>query len=344
MKTPRPWYRSQTDTWYICRNGRQVPLCKGKDNKAEAQRVYFRLMAQEENAPKLPPPSAFSVAEICDLFLSWSERHNEPSTFAWYKDYLQSFCDHCGKLTAVELKPFHVTQWLDAHDGWAGSRRGAISAVKRAFNWAVHEGILPVNPVKRVAKPPVKRRERILSPAERAEILAAVGDQAFRDFILAMQETGCRPSEVARVSAENVNLELGLWVFFDHKTVKKTGKPRVVYLTPVMVELTKRLLGKHLTGPLFRGPRNGKPFTRNGIRCRFRRLREKLPHLKGVISYTYRHSFVTDALENGVGVVEVAELLGHTGTEMVMRHYQHLSEKREHLKQAVVQATRKTGT
>ncbi len=46
---------------------------------------------------------------------------------------------------------------------------------------------------------------------------------------------------------------------------------------------------------------------------------------------------------NGVGVAQVAELLGHTSTDMVLRHYQHLREKREHLKQAAVQATLRTG-
>src|SRR5206468_666378 len=106
------------------------------------------------------------------------------------------------------------------------------------------------------------------------------------------------------------------------------------------IDLTRRLVEKYPTGPLFRGPRGGRPFTRNGIRCRFRNLRKKLPHLKGVISYTYRHSFATDALENGVGVVQVAELLGHKDTKMVMEHYQHLRERREHLRQAAVQATR----
>jgi integrase len=68
-----------------------------------------------------------------------------------------------------------------------------------------------------------------------------------------------------------------------------------------------------------------------------------LPHLKGVIAYTYRHSFATDALEKGVGVAQVAEFLGHTTTETVMRHYQHLSEKREHLRLAALKATEGMG-
>ena len=59
--------------------------------------------------------------------------------------------------------------------------------------------------------------------------------------------------------------------------------------------------------------------------------------------YTYRHSFVTDALENGVCVAQVAELLGHTSADMVMPHFQHLRGKREHLKQAAIQATQGNG-
>jgi|SRR5579884_4107632 len=340
MKTPRPWYRKQNDTWYTCLHGRQVPLCKGKDNKAEAQRRYFQLMAAEDG--RLPEAADTTVAQVADLFLDWSYRHNKPRTYAWYKDFLQDFCDRHGGLRALQLKPLHVSGWLDRHGGWNdGARRCAVTAVKRCFNWAVDEGVLPFSPVKKVRKPPAGRRDRVLTDAERREILSAIKDQPFRDFVFAMQQTGCRPSEVARVSSEHVNLELGLWVFGEHKTRKKTGRPRVVYLTPAMVELTGKLLAKYPTGPLFRGPRGGRPFSRNGIRCRFRRLREKLPHLKGVISYTYRHSYVTDALENGVGVAQVAELVGHCSTGMVMRHYQHLREKREHMKQAAEQAVRK---
>ena len=61
------------------------------------------------------------------------------------------------------------------------------------------------------------------------------------------------------------------------------------------------------------------------------------------MSYTHRQSFVTDALENGVDVARAPELVGHTSTDMVMQHYQHLREKRERLKQAAIQATKQNG-
>src|SRR5579884_1227093 len=72
---------------------------------------------------------------------------------------------------------------------------------------------------------------------------------------------------------------------------------------------------------------------------RVRNLRAKLPHLNGVVSYTDQHSFVTDTLGNGVGIAQVAELLGHTSTDIVIQHYQRLREKREYLKQAAIRAT-----
>ena len=105
-----------------------------------------------------------------------------------------------------------------------------------------------------------------------------------------------------------------------------------------MQELTRKLMERYPTGPLFRNS-PCKPWTLNAIRCRFQNLRARLPHLRGVVSYKYRPSLVTDALENGVGVAQVAELLEHTSTHMVMQHYQHLREKRDHLKQGAVQAT-----
>jgi integrase len=179
----------------------------------------------------------------------------------------------------------------------------------------------------------------VLSEEERKEILAAIKDEQFRQFVFAMMETAARPGEVRKVTAAHVNLDLGVWVFKEHKTAKRTGKPRVIYLTPAMVELTRKLVAKSPEGPLFRGPRSKRGFTRNAVRCRFRNLREKLPHLAGVISYTARHSFATQALVRGVGIAQVAELLGHVDVTMVSEHYAHLAGNVQHMREAARKAT-----
>ncbi len=339
--TKKPFFRAFDGWWYAqIRVGSkrvQKKLVKGRENEAQAWKEFHRLMAQDPSA--LPEPTSLKVAHVCDLFLSHSERHNEPRTYEWYRKFLQSFCDQWGSLGALDVKPLHVTRWLDAHPKWTTARRCAVICVKRAYNWAEAEGVLTGNPLKRVKKPAPVRRERVLTPEERTRVFAAILDQEFRDFVFALQETGCRPGEVRKVTADNVNLELGVWVLEHHKTRKKTGLPRVIYLTPGMVELTKKLVARWPEGPIFRGPkRKGyRPYSRNAIRCRFRRLRQKLG-LQGVVSYTYRHSYVTDALERGVPVATVAELAGHKDLKMIQAHYSHLSEKRKHLAEAARKA------
>jgi integrase len=337
VRPHRPWYRASKDAWFVEIGGKQHRLVNGKANEKAAWDAFYRLMASGKG--KVPEADTLRVATVCDLFLEFSHKHHAPDTYRWYGDYLQDFCESFGTLLAGDLRPLHVSTWLDAHPGWKGSRRCAVIAVKRAFNWAVSEGVLASNPVSRVRKPAQTFRNRTLTPEEKGEILDSIKDPHFREFVFAMQETGARPSEVRRVTAEDVNLDLGVWVFYDHKTSQKTGRPRVVYLTPAVVELSRKLVGMYPEGPLFRGPRSKRGFTRNGVRCRFRNLRLRLHHLRGVIVYAYRHSFATDALTRGVGIAQVAELLGHTSTDVVMRHYQHLRERTDHLRQAAVRAT-----
>jgi integrase len=240
---------------------------------------------------------------------------------------------------AADLKPFHVTHWLDSHPDWNGGRRNAVTALKRAFNWADTQGILTPNPLRTVEKPAARRRTSILTVTERDEILTAVHDRQFREFLTALYQTGCRPSEVARVTAADVNLELGVWVLHKHKAATRTGKPRVVYLTPEMVELSRRLVAERPTGPLFPSRKLGRPFTENAIRCRFRRLRAKLPHLKHFVCYNVRHTFATDALAYGVPAAQVAELLGHSSIRRVEQHYGHLNQKVDQMRQAAIRAT-----
>jgi site-specific recombinase XerD len=108
--------------------------------------------------PQAARPSDTRVVAILDLFLDYSQKHKALRTYQWYRDFLQDFSDMFGLLKIGDLKPFHITRWVDAHPDWAGARWGAITAVKRAFNWAVDEGLIRDNPIKKVKKPVMRRR------------------------------------------------------------------------------------------------------------------------------------------------------------------------------------------
>jgi site-specific recombinase XerD len=100
-----------------------------------------------------------------------------------------------------------------------------------------------------------------------------------------------------------------------------------------MINLTRLLIRLHPDGgPLFRND-NGRPWNRSSVRCRLRRIKEKV-RIPELCAYLWRHSFVTEALERGVSIAAVAELVGHTSTATISRYYSHLDQKAEHLRQA----------
>ena len=128
-----------------------------------------------------------------------------------------------------------------------------------------------------------------------------------------------------------------MWICKNHKTKKKTGKPRIFYLTEEMVALTKSLMELHPTGPLFLNSRK-KPWTSNAVRCRMRRMREKHGLEKGTVAYSYRHSYVTDALEHGTPIADLAELCGQVDTKMISEYYSKLGTRINHLRKAAQRA------
>jgi integrase len=116
-----------------------------------------------------------------------------------------------------------------------------------------------------------------------------------------------------------------------HKTANK-GKCRVIYLTAEALGILQQQRERYGSGHLFRG-RGGRPFQKQSITNRMLRLQRRLG-IKAT-AYGFRHSFATDALANGVPDAQVAELLGHSGTAMLHKHYSHLTARAKALRDAL---------
>jgi integrase len=354
---PKPWYRKDKTAWYLQVN-RHEQKRLGK-TKAEADEAYRRWILEQGEALPQAERKNLTVAELAQAFLDSAKLHTKPKSYEFYCYIIVPFVERFGSAPAATFPPLSFTRWLDDHEGWKGSRRCCTVAVKRLFNWAVEHKLLSENPLRSVKRRPRKRRNRVLTPEERGFIFAKIPDEQFREFVFAMLDTGCRPGEIMSVSAANVSRDFSMWVFDEHKT-EHTGQARVVYLTPEICELTRKLVAVYLEGPLLRSTRKfegvRRPWTRNGIRCRFKRLREKfqklrealpperrgeIPDLAGVTAYVLRHTFATQALSNGLSTPVVASLLGHRLTKMLEDHYNHLDQAAELLKDAARRATAK---
>ena len=333
---PEPWFRKNRNTWYVTLGCVQHNL-KTADRE-QAFRLWHEMMARPSESP--PDPRTLTVVTALALFADWSSTHNEAATHGWYCGYLTGFVRSISRdLLLADLRPFHLTKWIDSHKQWGpSSQRAAITAVKRAVQWAADQGYVDSSPIRAVRKPKPQRRTTVLSAEQRQLILAEASDQAFRDLITLTQETGARPQELRTVQARHVDLKKGVWHF--PPSEHKTGKPRIVYLNETALEISRRLLERYPTGPLLRNS-EGEPWTRNAIRCRFRRLRHRLKDQlpADLCAYLFRHTFVTDALVRKVDPITLAQLVGHTDLTMINQVYQHLEDKIDHMRDAARQAT-----
>src|SRR5262249_22503163 len=142
----------------------------------------------------------------------WCKTHKAPRTFDWYRDYLESFARTLPPdARPPDLKPFHVQHWLDGTQNWKTGKRGAVTAVQPASNWAVRLGLIEATPVRGVEKPRAGRRDLVISQGEFERILSLTRDEEFRDVLTVSWETGCRPQEVLAVECRHFDVEHGCW-------------------------------------------------------------------------------------------------------------------------------------
>jgi integrase len=325
--------------------GRKVSLgVRGRDNEKEAIQAWHRLFANgtpeptplptpESRAGVKPEPGGVSIRMVIDAFLADSESRTTAKTMRAYRYFLRPFADSHGEHAADALTPTLAEAYSRKPEWKPQTRHGFLSTLVTAFRWAERAGMLSRNPLRGVRKPPKMSRgmEALVTPEEYARLVDAA-TPAFRLFLRVLYASGARPGEVAAITAENFGADSGLVRLTEHKTAYK-GKSRVVYLPPEIVALLVRQRERYRSGALLRN-NNNEAWTENAIGLAMRRTRERagVPH---AIAYGLRHSFATDALERGVPDAQVAELLGHSGTAMLHKHYSHLGEKAKTLREAL---------
>src|SRR5207249_1593588 len=148
--------------------------------------------------------------------------------------------------------------------------------------WGVEMGLLAENPIRSVPKPDLGQREPILTPEELDSLLEST-DRHFRPFLLAMLHTIARPQEVRAVQWKHLILEpVPMFVLKDFKA-KKRRKDRKTAVRRILLDETMVALLEQYAEDRNLSPedfvfldRRGKPWTANAVRCRMRRLRDKL--------------------------------------------------------------------
>jgi integrase len=338
----KPWYRKVKDCWYAWVGGRQISLgVKGRASKRAALEAFFRLMADAKHdrlqptlAASADKSEAISVQKLAEAFLLDAQRRVKPETMAVWRSALNRLANKFGVREARSIKPYEVEQFA-AKPGLSDSTINSIlSSIVTAYRWAVRAGILESNPLTSVRKPPMRSRgaEAVLSD-DQFRRLCSVASASFKPFLMGLWLTGCRPGELSRLEVKDVDFANGVAVLAEHKTSGKTGRPRVIFLSPEALSLFRMQVDKNPEGLLFRN-KLGRGFNRYTLFKAMEAARNKAG-IPNAICYSTRHSFATQALANGIPDATVAALLGHASTTMLHKHYSHLTSRADVLRAAV---------
>lgn len=361
----KPWYRKEDGYWYatILKGSPRHKLMKGKPTKTDerkATEIFERLRATQG-----PPGSLDGHPSAClvEAFLDHAEATCKHTTYRNYSGELNYFTAAFGAVPCRELTCNHaesflrkqatkrvrkVTSKITVHGKernhvvtvrpWGANKQASfIKCLKACFNWGVETKKISNHPFDSL-RAKFKPGKRTVVPEAALKAMMEHADQPLADLLTALRETGCRPSEIARVTA--VDVHGATWVLDEHKN-EETGQPRIVWLNQTMQDLTKRLVKENPAGPIFRNSR-GRPWTKDAIVSRFHKIRAKLDLPKSVIAYaTGRHSYITTALTNGVPTAVVAHLTG-TSEKVLKRHYAHLDSEAAFMLESAEQATRRS--
>lgn len=191
-------------------------------------------------------PAEQTLRELCDMYLAHADGKVAKRTLSGQRAILAQFCAEFGHKRPAQLKAADLQLWLDRQTQWksAWTKLRAIGSIKRPLNWAVKMGLIDKNPFHPITGETGDCR-RAMTEEEYLTLLRGT-DAAFRRTLLFLHHTGCRPSELMKMRWQDVDLERGVVCLKEHKTAKKTKRPRIIPLIPVLVRMLLWMLKQRL--------------------------------------------------------------------------------------------------
>lgn len=159
----------------------------------------------------------------------------------------------------------------------------------------------------------------ILNRSELKELFAAPKLLKQRVVLALIYSAGLRGQEVINLKLSDVDFER----MTIHIRQSKYKKDRVVPLSPAMAKgLKKYIKAENPHNWLFNGKTPGSQYSTRGLSWVMRENLKKTSIKKQVNLHSLRHSYATHLLEEGLNIVTLKELLGHTEitTTMIYLH------------------------
>ena len=164
-----------------------------------------------------------------------------------------------------------------------------------------------------------RRLPKILSEKELNVFFDACENYMYKTIFMMIYGSGLRISEAVNIRIEDIDSEK-MRIFVRNG---KGERQRYTVLPEKSLEMLRecyrRYKPKHPEGYMFLN-REGNPLKVERLRVFFRRYRRKAGISEEFIVHSLRHSFATKLVEEGVLLVQVKELLGHSCIRSTMTY------------------------
>ena len=222
------------------------------------------------------------------------------------------------------------------------------------FDYCVAEEIIKHNPCSKVVLPKKKRRKVVtLTKRERLAILRQIEKKphSISRLVLVALHTGMRlgelsslkwdcvdlKNEVIKVKTTKVrirNKEMSSFHNNQNSAERKTlvvvtepkteGSVRDIPISSIVLEQLKeqKVYDSEYVFP----KRDGEGYDNRSIQKHFEKLAKRL-EIQNKSFHTLRHTFATNALESGMDIKTLSEILGHSDVTTTLNYYVHPNEK-----------------
>jgi integrase len=299
--------------WYAdyYADGKRVQESTGTANRREAEK-FIALRISEVHRGVFIKPVHTTLPELGEQYIEYAKMHKR----SWLRDEqmlakLRAFFGpaRLREITALRVEEYQRER-VKAVSPATSNREMAL--LKHMFNmaerWGLNHGTNPVRFVKFL--PEDNLRFQTLSEDEERRLLEA-SPPYLREMILFAINTGLRTNDVFNLKWEDIDLE--------QRSIKLiTGKNRKVLAIPMNDTAFGIVQHRQKHGPyVFYNPMTGDRFWDVKAALSAAVKRAGIDH---VTWHVFRHTFASRLTRNGVDIVTVKELLGHSNISVTMRY------------------------